>query len=833
MQGKKGLPHVWGPSRDEGLSQQGAATRPKALQPLQWSRSQLSRGASVHLHPISDLVDSGGDIIIGGDTNGYSHLWGIYSANTLSRNSTAWRFGRETEELITSSGLICFNDTDNIIPTYHHAASNADYLRSTIDATFGTIDLHVTNWRVLDEYPYQGDHSPILFTVSLTCRSSDNNGHNHALSDLIHSRTNWELFEANLGRQKCAYYTAEALQPSADVDELERRITAVLQEAARASTPARTRRGTTPPPNSWWDQELRSRRATLSKVKRQYGCQSDAYKEERKGYRELIKEKKDASFRLFASSLEGSNTSFLSRTTRDASSLPTTLNDFPTVEGTTSALADRYLGDPFDEASLNHRTEHISDDTRHLSDAHNDFPLSLMRREIIKRCKATSPGSCGIRWEHLLHSPDWVLSEIARLYQISFDMAVLPKHWLHSTVVYIPKATGHGTVKGVRPITLSCTLCKLQEALLVRRLNAITEVIAHRGEHFAYLPRRSAISLVDEILRYVQQGPSGQFVKRKPPWAIAALDLSNAFGSVPHDQLLRALARLKVPSKETEWLKAWLGPRLNSNHHLGIHTTRRARDGVGLAQGSVLSPLLFVYFMDLVTQTISANLPAHPFRVRFFCYADDCYIAFKFGPRSSLPSRDEGIRHMIDELVPTLADFNLTLSTEKTEILTSYGSAVYARRCIKILGITITNRLNFAYHLKARLAKCHNVTMKAMRYAKKAFGIPPSGIIHLAKAVWVPTLSYGLEIWGVSLIGKNTCDLIDSAFRRIIKLAYRLPPSTPNAFVDIMSGAPRLSYLLTDKFLTKALHKTEHGPAADARLTTVIQASRGNPRKML
>ncbi|EER08809.1 hypothetical protein Pmar_PMAR022853, partial [Perkinsus marinus ATCC 50983] len=100
-----------------------------------------------HLHPILDLVDSGNDIIIGGDTNGYSHLWGIYSANILSRNSTAWRFGREMEELITGSGLICFNDTDNITPTYHHAASSADHLRSTIDATFGTIDLHVTNWR--------------------------------------------------------------------------------------------------------------------------------------------------------------------------------------------------------------------------------------------------------------------------------------------------------------------------------------------------------------------------------------------------------------------------------------------------------------------------------------------------------------------------------------------------------------------------------------------------------------------------------------------------------------------------------------------------------------
>ncbi|EER01604.1 conserved hypothetical protein, partial [Perkinsus marinus ATCC 50983] len=378
---------------------------------------------------------------------------------------------------------------------------------------------------------------------------------------------------------------------------------------------------------------------------------------------------------------------------------------------------------------------------------------------------------------------------------------------------YIPKASGYGTVKGIRPITLSCTLCKLQEAVIARRLAPYTEEIIRCDEHFAYLPRRSATLMVGKMIHYAQQGLGGKLVKKKPPWAIVGLDLSNAFGTVPHCKLLQGLQSIGIPTKEIDWIRSWLGPRLNSNRYLGVDTTRMAKEGIGLAQGSVLSPLLFVYFMHYVISAIKDDLPDGPFPYRWFIYADDCHLVFKFKPRSSQEDRDRHIHYFLDRLSALLRLYNLSLSTEKTEILTSYISQSYQSKHINILGITITRRLSFHLHLKARLSKCHGITLKAWRYARSSFGVSPDSILLLAKSVWLPTLCYGLEVWGTSLAINKTTLLIDSAYRRILKLAYRLPSSAPNSFVDLLCDSPSLSYTLIDKLLVKSMHRMAHPPS--------------------
>ncbi|EER14672.1 conserved hypothetical protein [Perkinsus marinus ATCC 50983] len=710
-------------------------------------------------------------------------------------------------------GLVCFNDTDNVAPTYQHPASDGQTRCSTIDATFGSPDLPIAGWRVMTDCPYGGDHYPLLFTLRGGSTTSDERGPPHDLCDLVHSKTDWASFTTYLDHQKAYYYAREALSPSGCPDTLESRIATLLQGAARTSTPIRDNRPCRSTINTWWDHELRSSRSKLARTKRQHGSSSDIYKKERREYRDMIANKKMAGFAAFASSIE-SRPDFLSKITRDRPPPPTTITGFPTVEGTVTALADRYLGDPIPPHFLDTvRSPPNSGWDSQAGEGYVDFPLGIVKEELSKRGKDTSPGSCGIRWEHLLHTPDWLLSEVCRLFQWCFDVSATPLHWRHSTVRYIPKASGYGTAKGIRPITLSCTLCKLQEAVIARRLSPYTEAIIRCDEHFAYLPRRSATLMVDKMIHYAQQGLSGKLVKKKPPWAIVGLDLSNAFGTVPHCKLLQGLQSIGIPTKEIEWIRSWLGPRLNSNRYLGIDTTRMAKEGIGLAQGSVLSPLLFVYFMHYVISAIKDDLPDGPFPYRWFVYADDCHLVFKFKPRSSQEDRDSHIHNFLDRLSTLLGLYNLSLSTEKTEILTSYVSQAYPAKHIGILGITITRRLSFHLHLKARLSKCHGITLKAWRYARSSFGVSPDSILLLAKSVWLPTLCYGLEVWGTTLAINKSTLLIDSAYRKILKLAYRLPPSAPNSFVDLLCDSPSLSYTLIDKLLVKSMHCMEHPPA--------------------
>ncbi|KAF4650381.1 hypothetical protein FOL47_001200 [Perkinsus chesapeaki] len=753
-----------------------------------------------------------------GDTNGYSHVWGIYPPNLSSRNEVAYRYGREMESLVLSTGLTCYNNTDDIQPTYHHAASTATERRSTIDATFGTNDMLVTNWRVAtDLSPYGSDHYPILFSLSSQVTMNEPH-HQHELSNFCHSKICWTTFTNHINSCEAAFLEREAFDPSDHIDVLERRISGVIQQAARASCPSRDPNATPRPVNSWWDNDLKDARASLARTRRLHGHTSANYREERLKYRRLIDEKKSSSFVRFASTIED-DPNFLNKVTREPVLPPTTIIGYPTVEGTVSALADKYLGstsyDPAIVVSSSVEAGSISPHDNLLADSHPDFAVSLVKAEILSKQKSTTPGSCGIRWDHLVYCPDWLVRELCRLFQLSLSKGFVPTHWRSSTVIYIPKPSGYGTIKGVRPITLSCTLCKLMEAMIILRLSAAIDQVLASREQYAYLPGRSSVSLVKDLLHHVQVGFTGKIVKKKPPWAIAGLDLSNAFGSIPHDKLITAIAALGVPSTEQHWIQSWLAPRRNTNRYLGISSSRLADSNVGLSQGSVLSPILFVLFMHYWLNHITAQLGPKKFGLRWFVYADDCYIAFKFRLRTSSGIMDQEINNFLTALTTALDTVNLKLSMEKTAVLTGYNSTCFRSKFMSILGMTISSKLSFSQHLKAKLAKCHNLTMKILRFTRKSYGISPTGVLQLARSVWLPTISYGLEVWGVSLVHKSTCGLIDSAYRSIIRMAYRLPQSTPINFIDIMHGGPCLSDILIDKLLVKILHKMESPSSGD------------------
>ena len=146
-------------------------------------------------------------------------------------------------------------------------------------------------------------------------------------------------------------------------------------------------------------------------------------------------------------------------------------------------------------ASAEPRISFLPDDS-HLSD-----PISISEvHDALRRCGNSSPGPDGMHYEMLRRLPLLSLDGILALFNQSWSSGVVPHSWRRAIVAPILKKGKLPSLpSSYRPISLTFTLCKLQERVIATRLRWFLESKNMLNQYQADF--RKGRGCVDHIVR--------------------------------------------------------------------------------------------------------------------------------------------------------------------------------------------------------------------------------------------------------------------------------------------------------------------------------------------
>src|SRR6266498_2663593 len=218
--------------------------------------------------------------------------------------------------------------------------------------------------------------------------------------------------------------------------------------------------------------------------------------------------------------------------------------------------------------------------------------------------KAAGPSS--ITYEYLKHLGDTAHTHMLSLMNDCFIANDIPSGWREATVYPIPKPyEWEARLQNTRPITLLETARKCFVKIINNRLSAIlSSNSVLQGNNFAGLPGglcTDPIQILNSIIHHSHSTNS-------PLW-ILSQDISKAFDSMDLNMLNLAMIRIKLPFPCRKLILNLFTNRTNKILTC-FGQTSSYKVQVGIDQGEIISPLLWVIYLDPLLSELNYSASA-------------------------------------------------------------------------------------------------------------------------------------------------------------------------------------------------------------------------------
>ena len=310
------------------------------------------------------------------------------------------------------------------------------------------------------------------------------------------------------------------------------------------------------------------------------------------------------------------------------------------------------------------------------------------------------------------------------------------------------KDTSVGT--SYRSISLLCPAAKVLESLILPNINKYLEPAPDRH---GFRPDHSTTSALLQMITDIAMG----FNQRNPPdrTFCVAVDLSAAFNTICHNNLLSKITRSQLPPATARWLSCYLKGRQAKTCFRGVKSTSM-KVNTGVPQGSKLSPSLFSFYI--------ADIPKPTEPVKRVCYAD--LTVWATGVK--IPDLEDSINSYLEEIIAYLKDNSLLISAPKSTVTLFSQDPHQAKtqpripiedsqlplvQCPKILGVYLDTSLSFNKHsgyVTERVSSRNNILKADTSWPQQK-----ETLLMTYKAVGSSIINYAAPVWSTNLRDTN------------------------------------------------------------------------------
>ena len=414
-----------------------------------------------------------------------------------------------------------------------------------------------------------------------------------------------------------------------------------------------------------------------------------------------------------------------------------------------------------------------------------------------------------------------------------------PSELLITAILPIPKGNSLFTPSNSRGISILPVVTKLFNRILLNRIRIHVEPLLRYNQN-GFRPGRGTREHILSLRRIIEEAINHQL-----PCVISFIDFSKAFDSIIRSYLPDILAEYRIPKVI---IKAIMALYINTKAKVLTPegTTLEFLTNLGILQGDVLAPLLFIIVLDYILRNaINSDAPGIKLNNDPSNYPptmDNILSDLEFADDiATLTNTLEESTTLCQRIADTAAKYGLLFNLTKTKYMVlNHTRPMRYSDTVTVDGTRLEEVPDFKY-LGAYIATtAHDISVrKALSWSAMnsldvfwKSDLPRSTKVKIFRAAVEPVLLYGAETWTLK---ESLNKELDGHYTRLLRRAFNISWKSHTPNVVLYGSIPPVSTTIRKRRLQLAGHIYRHQdqPANQLLFWTPPDGQRyqGRPRK--